>query len=118
MNGVPPFSKRIPATLGAEYLAGATLTELGEQYGVSFTTIRNALRSLGIALRRRGGRTGSAILANRKADPASVLRRFDAGDTLVSIGIAHGITRERVRQIAAEHGRTPRSQMFTPMRLL
>ncbi|MBA3845657.1 MAG: hypothetical protein H0X45_03305 [Planctomycetes bacterium] len=41
-------------------------------------------------------------------DEKEVLKRFDAGETLQAIGERAGITRERVRQIVRDSGRTPR----------
>lgn len=39
---------------------------------------------------------------------AEILAAFDAGETLDAIGHRHGITRERVRQIAKKAGKQPR----------
>ncbi len=41
-------------------------------------------------------------------DEKEVLTRFDRGETLQAIGDRAGITRERVRQIVRDSGRTPR----------
>lgn len=38
----------------------------------------------------------------------TILARFDAGETLEAIGQDFNLTRERVRQIVAKHGRAPR----------
>lgn len=105
-------AKDLPPTLRAEYDAGATLRELAERHHSNISAVSLVLHADGLPLRKRGKARVST------AAQAAILARFDAGENMQAIGIAHGITRERVRQIAAEHGRTPRRKAFTALHTL
>ncbi|HYE05695.1 MAG TPA: sigma factor-like helix-turn-helix DNA-binding protein [Planctomycetota bacterium] len=48
-------------------------------------------------------------------DEKEILKRFDAGETLQAIGDRAGITRERVRQIVRDSGRTARRIAQKPL---
>lgn len=102
------------AELRREYEAGATLEALAGKYGSFLNTIADRLRLAGTAIRPAGVRKGTIVrdgTGSRKLPMAMlpvVLAAFDRGEALAAIGARHGITRERVRQIASLAGRTPR----------
>lgn len=91
------------------YKAGETAEALSKEAGFSSVTLLRYLRIAGVAIRRRGFRKGTPNCKIRKIlDHSELLRLFDRGDTLISIGAKLGITRERVRQIAINNGRSTR----------
>ncbi len=91
------------------YEAGETAEALSKEAGINCVTLLRYLRLLGVAIRPRGFKKGAPNYKIRKIlDHSELLRLFDRGDTLISIGARLGITRERVRQIAINNGRSTR----------
>lgn len=80
--------------------AGMTSREAAESIGLSYNTIRSFANDFNIEFVNPNA-------ANRDRQQA-IIERFDAGETLESIGDSYGITRERVRQIVAKAGCKPR----------
>lgn len=93
---------------------GAVVAEVAEAIGYSSTWVYRFARRHGIAL-QPGKRSRDVPTAQAQA----VLRDFDSGSwTLEAIGERHGLSAERVRQIAERWGRLSRSdertsQMFS-----
>ena len=74
--------------LAAEYVAGATVSELAARFAVHRTTVLRTLELLGVE-RRRGKLTGQ--------DVDEIVRRYEAGETTIEIGRSMGIAKSTVR---------------------
>lgn len=87
----------------SEYEAGATLEALARKHGMSVPGMRDRISRAGGTIRKKGG---------RNAGPDSRLEDMECllnlGHSLAYVGTAHGITRERMRQIARREGWTHR----------
>lgn len=110
------------ATLGTTRAEAARL--LGVSYGLIVNCERYGVR-MAAGVRGRVGRHADRIaiapakaaqLAARLERDADIVARFRAGQKLEEIGAAHGLTRERARQIAARGGQPPRSQKYREKR--
>lgn len=80
--------------LARRYEAGESLAKLG-MLGLSMTTVAKFLRWHGVQIRPRG-----RVLGTIRTDwHEEACRRFAAGETATEIGLALGLSRERVRQV-------------------
>jgi len=104
----PMKHKPKPKTLDAvmqfakQYTEGGCSRELAARAGVCLAVFFKYLRIGGVKIKKRGGVKGS-----NPNEPA-ILSMFDAGTKLQEIGDRFNLTRERIRQIAAKHGRKAR----------
>lgn len=92
--------------------AGMSVADVSEKHGINTQTVYKIIREWGLKPVRASSyfvdperRQEIDALRSRNAD---ILARFNAGDTLESIGQHYGITRERVRQITNAAGVEPR----------
>lgn len=53
-NGCIPFTTEQIDAISDMYLAGSSVCEIGEKYGMSGSTVRNILKKVGVELRPRG----------------------------------------------------------------
>lgn len=53
-NGCIPFTTEQIDAISAMYLAGSSLYEVGDKFGISWSTVRNILHKVGVELRPRG----------------------------------------------------------------
>lgn len=111
IRGGGPGKFILPADALRRYARGERGEELASEYGTTLNTLLLRLREAGAKIKPVGRPLGLANPCARKvpvADLPGLLAAFDRGDFLRVIGDRHGITRERVRQIALEHGRRAR----------
>jgi hypothetical protein len=97
----------IPNSVGAEYIAGASCTELQAKYKTNWPHIRAKLVSLGTAIRPRGLPKGIARPDRWKVSETKrqqIGRLHNKGVPYPEIATRFGITRERVRQIVERLG--------------
>lgn len=87
----------LPDTLGEEYLAGASLNQLAQKYGVSAPPIRKKLKELGVKI-RTAAEGGKLIVREKKFLPVSVIQQYYDGKSLNDLAKEHGTSRETVRQ--------------------
>jgi len=95
--------------LRAEYEAGAFVWQLANKYEVSNTWINIRLARAGTDMRPAGNRPGEVRYRKlSEAEIPALLARFDVREKLQSIADDFRVTKERVRQIARNHGRSMR----------
>ncbi|MBC3193910.1 hypothetical protein H7X46_22880 [Pseudonocardia sp. C8] len=87
------------------YEAGATVYELGDQFGIERRTVSAILHRHGVAMRRRG-------LSDEQIDDA--VRLYHQGWSLARIGDRMGVAAGTVRQRLHEHGVTMRDTQGQP----
>lgn len=102
------------------YREGKSLEELGESYGVHYTTIRLRLIAAGVAMRPKGMPKGSTLdkYSQTRADACDL---YGAGLTLAEVGRVLGMSRQGVQQhlIRAGVGRRspgPKAHAASPQR--
>lgn len=100
----------LPESITQEYKDGSSILDIAAAHGSNFTAIRNRLVELGVEIKRPGWRKCGKD--SRKV--ADILLRHAGGETMEKIGSDHGISRERVRQIAAMHKLPSRAEVKRP----
>lgn len=88
------------AEIARAYKGGMSLLECENKFGACVQTIKKALKAHGIAIRTGGGRAPTGLA---KIDEIMKLRA--QGKSGEEIGMALGVTRERVRQIVLKCGK-------------
>lgn len=81
--------------LAAGYEAGATVYELGKQFGISRQTVGKLLKQHGVTMRRQG-------LSPERVHEASLL--YESDRSLVRMSERRGVDAETVRQRLKERG--------------
>lgn len=100
-----------------EYAAqGMTISEVAALTGANYSSVWNAARKYGVTFQRRQHKAKTAAPLQPRTSPNAernqqIVARFDAGETLESISLDYGITRERVRQIVDKAGRQSRREL-------
>lgn len=100
-----PKNKRenaIPECVKDEYEAGATMSDLAGKYHSNIPAINQRLHDLKAKIRKPGKHRLNAD------EIAQILALDRAGEKHPAIGRQFGVTRERVRQLVAEHGQPSR----------
>lgn len=88
------------------YQSGESLLHIASKSGHPAPVVRYIVARNNVSIRPRGRQPGSTVTENRDEE---ILKHFDSGKKLQEIGDIFGITRERVRQIAAKYKRAPRN---------
>ncbi|WP_020641467.1 hypothetical protein [Amycolatopsis balhimycina] len=89
----------------AGYRSGATVYELGDQFGIERRTVSNILQRHGVPMRRCG-------LTPEQIDDA--IHLYKLGWSLSRIGIRMSVTADTVRKRLLEHGVTMRDTHGRP----
>ncbi len=110
--------RRRYAVLGELASLGVHQAQASKLLGISPTRLHGLLRIYGVSMQRKKAkeRIPSERMIANKARNAEIMASFAAGDTLDAIGKRFGITRERVRQIAARHNVKPRRELASEAR--
>src|SRR6516164_5696049 len=87
----------------ADYVAGMTLKETSEKYGIGVRRIMRALKQAGVRTHRPGPRHKKGP-QNPERDRA-IHEARQSGRTLKSLGQVYGLSRERIRQIEVRYKR-------------
>ena len=103
-----------PDRVAADYQAGATLVEIGDEHGVSAHTIARVLTSAGVKRRGPGRPPGTFTKRDGTLQPAAHIRleplaaelaaEYAAGRTLREIAEHHGTYVAAVRRVLADTG--------------
>ena len=94
----------------ALYQQGATLEDVGEQYGISGSRVGQHFKAAGLNVRSRGGFAARNRISGPTQRVADMYTLYlQQGATLEAVGEAYGITRERVRQLFNKAGLPTRS---------
>lgn len=103
-------ASRLPTSIKEEYEGGMTVLQLSIAHKADSGAVRSRLLELGTTMRKTSisGLTREAI--------ADILKRDLAMEPHPSIGAIHHITRERVRQICAQHGNPKRRPLLHKMK--
>lgn len=96
-RGLP---RKLPPTIGDEYLAGASMNELARKYSASLATVAEALNRAGIASRQRGAMRQSI----KETVKAEVLKLHHSGMSQDKISAALKIGQMRVSRLLRSHG--------------
>lgn len=91
------------------YATGLSGKEIAEQLGVKMHTLLRNLKRVGVKMRPRGNPTGKGVTGCSKVRPLIEADLRAQNGNLSEIAIRHGITTERVRQIAKIIGVTYRT---------
>ena len=102
MNGWFRPSDAELARLVAAYEAGASLRELGQQTGRTWTVIRRVLLQAGVELRPMGARRLPVPQLRKMA------RDYEGGMTLLALEAKYGIKRDTITRNLREQGVTIR----------
>lgn len=93
----------LPDTLGEEYLAGASLDQLAQKYGVSSPPIRKKLKELGVKIRTAA--EGSCLVDRRRIYLANnIVDEYLAGKSLGELADPHNTTPETVKKRLLKSG--------------
>lgn len=94
----------------AELAAGRTLADIAQLCGVSRDTVRSWLQAAGLRSRGIAGpRSPEATRAAHEARYPGFAALYLGPQSLADIGLHFGVSRERVRQVAASLGLPPRA---------
>lgn len=100
----PPLWSLLPDSIQDQYEAGATILQIANEQKSKPADVAAKLRKLGTTMRD----AASGKMKVHRQDMPDVLKRFDDGETLDSIAETYSVTRERIRQLVAREGRSPR----------
>ncbi|UOZ06294.1 helix-turn-helix domain-containing protein [Amycolatopsis sp. WQ 127309] len=85
-------------SLARAYELGASIEELAEQEGLSYTWMRRKLRNAGAELRRRPAPKPCPIPLDQLAD------EYHAGASIMVLARTYGLYYKRVRELLLGHG--------------
>lgn len=95
-----PAREELQNDLAARYRAGATIQQLADATGRSYSGVHKLLDQAGVEFRAASKVAGQP----RRQLVNDVVRRYDAGDSIRAIGVATGYSYTAVRNIlVAEH---------------
>lgn len=90
----------------ADWLAGVPVTEIAKRLGCTYKTVTSAVKRADAPRRERTWNAAPEVKAAKIERARQMIESYKAGLTLERIGVIHGITRERVRQVLAKNGLT------------
>jgi transposase-like protein len=96
------FTDEQEALIVQEYVDGASLSQLGQKYGVWLQTIKNVLRRRGIARRRRG----NGVRSFTAQEAAVMAQVWQSGQSQTAIAAQFGTHQSVVGRVLAHHGFT------------
>lgn len=97
-GGVTPLNPEARFNVAAAYGRGESAQKVAKQYGCSRNAVYSAARAYGVPIRRKGGAEGPQTARTRR-----IVALLQTG-TLRQVEIARacGVSKNRVRQIAAK----------------
>lgn len=104
------FNRERAEQMSARYLAGETMAQVGEAFGCSSSTVRNALIELGTPRRS----SGQQVYSQEQAEQMSA--RYLAGETCKQVADAFGVATMTVHRALVVVG-TPRRTRAAALKL-